>query len=143
MLKAVPSSAVSTAEEEWQEDQTIKTSKFLFSKHIHAIYIWVKAIWVVREMLLRNILDEVSKFEEHTAFIKEDLFLASQIVPCNSFLSLILAHSDHMTSSKQVDTLICHTTSVCAINLFSNYTKQGFPYNSDWGVFIFFYLFKM
>ncbi len=50
----------------------------------------MKVTWVERAILLGYILDEVLNFEEHTAFLKDDLFTESRIVPCNSFLSLIV-----------------------------------------------------
>ncbi len=46
--------------------------------------------WVELAILLGYILDEVLNFEEHTAFLKDDLFTESEIIPCNSFQSLIV-----------------------------------------------------
>ncbi len=40
--------------------------------------------------LLEYILDEVLVFEEHTGFLKDDLFTDSRIALCNSFQSLIV-----------------------------------------------------
>ncbi len=50
----------------------------------------MKVTWVEPAILLGYILDEVLNFEEHTAFLKDDLFIESRIVPCNSFQSLIV-----------------------------------------------------
>ncbi len=50
----------------------------------------MKVTWVKSAILFGYILDEVLNFEEHTAFLKDDLFTESRIVPCNSFQSLIV-----------------------------------------------------
>ncbi len=50
----------------------------------------MRVTWVRRAILLGYILDEVLNFKEHTAFLKDNLFTESRIVPCNSFQSLIV-----------------------------------------------------
>ncbi len=50
----------------------------------------MKVTSVEQAILLGYILDDVWNFQEHTAFLKDDLFTESQIVPCYSFQSLII-----------------------------------------------------
>ncbi len=50
----------------------------------------MKVTWVERVILFEYILDEVLNFEEYTAFLKDDLFTESRIVPSNSLQSLIV-----------------------------------------------------